>query len=226
MKKVNYDSNKAYTKILFRVLIISGLISSLLYLVTDIIASAKYEGYSYFAQCFSELQAIGAPTRVFIVILMSMYNLLVILFALGIKLTDKRKRACLMGWMMIGYSISGEVTTLLFPMHMRGVKGTISDTMHANLTYVFVLSTLLFIGLAATLYGKGFLIYSIVTILILILFGTLAGMDGSMMAANLPTPWLGVKERINIYASLLWIFILSVKTLNIYNEKNNLADYI
>lgn len=191
-------------------LLICGILSSILYIAADLIASMIYKNYSCISQCFSELQAVGAPTRPLIVILMSIYNLLIILFALGIILTDKRKRALITGIMFIGYAVSGQVTTLFYPMHMRGVEANLSDTMHANLTFVFVFFTLLFMGFAATLYGKRFAVYTIITVLILCIFGALAGMDGSLMAADMPTPLLGVKERINIYASLLWILILAV----------------
>ncbi len=42
-------------------------------------------------------------------------------------------------------------------------------------------------------------------------------MDGPRVAAQLPTPWLGIKERINIYASMLWVLVLAIKTLRAEN---------
>jgi len=30
------------------------------------------------------------------------------------------------------------------------------------------------------------------------------------MAAQLPTPWMGIKERINIYGWQLWVLVLAI----------------
>lgn len=46
-----------------KVLLVCGIVSSALYIGTDILASMPYPGYSYTAQQVSELSAIGAPTR-------------------------------------------------------------------------------------------------------------------------------------------------------------------
>lgn len=203
-------------QVLRKVLLLCGILSSLLYVITDILAAIQWESYSYTSQAVSELQAIGAPTRPFVISLFSAYGMLVMAFGLGIWVTDGRKRARF-GIILFGYGIVGAVTLLFFPMHLRGAEGTISDIMHATLTGVIVLFILLFIGLGGTLHGKWFRLYSIGTILIILLFGVLAGLDGPRITAQLPTPWLGIKERINIYATLLWVLVLSIKTLHVKN---------
>jgi hypothetical protein len=55
-----------------------------------------------------------------------------------------------------------------------------------------------------------FRIYSIVTIVILLAFGALTTADASRVAANLPTPWVGLWERINIGVFLLWVVVLAI----------------
>jgi len=87
------------------------------------------------------------------------------------------------------------------------------DTWHMIITIVNVLLILLIIGFGATAFGKRFRLYSIGTILLLVVFGTLAGLDGPRLAANLPTPWLGVTERINIFGYMLWVVALAVALL-------------
>jgi hypothetical protein len=62
-------------------------------------------------------------------------------------------------------------------------------------------------------FGKRFRLYSIGTLLVLVVFGTVAGLDGPRLAADLPTPWMGVWERINIYATMLWIMVLTIALL-------------
>jgi hypothetical protein len=101
MKIATINSTTDSSRLKFRYLIICGVLSSLLYFGTDILASIQYRGYNYISQCFSELQAVGASTRPIIVITMSIYNLLIILFACGIIFNDKRKCAFITGLMLI-----------------------------------------------------------------------------------------------------------------------------
>lgn len=211
-------------KMVRKVLLICGILSSLLYVGTDILAATQWEGYSYTSQSVSELMAIGAPTRPLVVSLFTIYNVLVIAFGFGISATANRKRALhFSGILLIGYGIVGQVALLFFPVHLRGAEKTISDTMHVILTMVIVLFTLLSIGFGAAALGKWFRRYSIGTILILLLFGVLAGLDGPRIAAQMPTPWLGVMERINIFASLLWVLVLAIILLRSEKESGQLT---
>lgn len=206
-------------KTMQRVLLICGVISSLFYIGSDIFAAMQWEGYSYTSQAFSELLAVGAPTRSLMLPLSFIYNIFVIAFALGIRTADKQKRALrFTGILLIGYAIVGIVTPLFFPMHLRGAEATISDTMHIILTGVTVLFILLSIGFGAGAHGKRFRLYSIGTVAIILLFGALAGMDGPRVAAQLPTPWLGIKERINIYGYMLWVMVLAIARLRAESE--------
>jgi hypothetical protein len=34
--------------------------------------------------------------------------------------------------------------------------------------------------------------------------------DVPLLQANLPTPWMGLKERVNIYAYMLWVAALAI----------------
>lgn len=198
-------------KMVRKVLLICGILSSVLYIGTDILAVMRWEAYSYTSQSVSELMAIEAPTRPLVVSLFTMYNLLVIAFGFGVLATDRQKRILrFTGILLIGYGILGQVALLFFPMHLRGSEKTISDTMHIVFTVVIVLFLLSIIGFGAAALGKRFRFYSIGTILILLLFGALAGRQGPRVAALLPTPGLGVLERVNIYTSLLWVLALAV----------------
>src|SRR5690242_10590641 len=59
---------------------------------------------------------------------------------------------------------------------------------------------MLAIGFGAVAFGEGFRRYSITTMVILIGFGALTAQDAPRIAANLPTPMIGVWERISIVA--------------------------
>ncbi|MDZ4871306.1 MAG: hypothetical protein CLLPBCKN_000694 [Chroococcidiopsis cubana SAG 39.79] len=199
-----------------KVLLVCGILSSLLYVATVVLAAIRWEGYSSTSQTVSELIAIDAPTTPLVVPLFITYSLLVYAFGVGIWRSAGRKRALRFAAVgLVGKEVLGLVVTLFFPMHLRGVEGTLTDTMHAILTGVGVLFMLLAIGFAATAFGKRFRLYSIATILILLVFGILAGLDGSRLTANLPTPWMGVWERINIFGYMLWVVVLTIMLLRI-----------
>jgi hypothetical protein len=199
-----------------KVLFVCGILSSLLYVFTDVLAATRWEGYSYTSQSISELMAIGAPTRPLMISLLIPYGVLVIAFGVGVWASAGRKRAGrLTGALLVGYGVVGFLGLLLFPMNLRGAERTQSDTGHIVVTSLIVLFLLLMMGFGATVHGAGFRLYSIGTILILLLFGAWAGMDGPRIAAQLPTPWAGVKERINVYASLLWVMVLAISLVRI-----------
>lgn len=100
-----------------------------------------------------------------------------------------------------------------------GGRKTLTHTMHATLASVIVLFTLLAIGFGAAAFGKRFRLYLIGTLVILLVFGALAGLNASRVAANLPTPWLGFTERINIFDSLLWAMVLASALLGVQVQR-------
>jgi hypothetical protein len=197
-----------------KLLLVCGILSSLLYVATIVLAAMRWEGYSSTSQTVSELIAIDAPTRPLVVPLFITYCLLVYAFGVGVWQSPGRKRALhFVAIGLIGKEVLGLIVTLFFPMHLRGVEPTLTDTMHAALTFVGVLFMLLALVSGAMAFGKRFRLYSIVTILLLVVGGTLAGLDGSRLEANLPTPWMGVWERINIFAYILWVVVLAIALL-------------
>jgi hypothetical protein len=194
-----------------KVLLICGIFSSLLYVGTDILAAMQWEGYSYTSQAFSELLAVGAPTRSFVLTLSIIYNVIVIAFGLCIWTTDSRKRSLrFTGILLIVYAILGIVTPLFFPAPLRGVEATIRNTLHLPFTALEVLCIFSSVGFGAAAHGKWFRLYSIGTILILFLSGALAGSAVPQISAQQPTPFLGIIERIMIYGYMLWVMVFAI----------------
>jgi hypothetical protein len=198
-------------------LLVCGILSSLLYVAMNIFIPMQFPGYSFASQTVSELSAIGAPTRSLWVSLSLVYSLLVAAFGWGIwKSSSDNRYLHIIGTLLIIYSIVGAVWPLA-PMHKREAlaagRGTISDTMHIIFTIVTVLLMLFAIGFGAAMFGKRFRIYSIATIVVLLAFGALSGMDGPKVQANLPTPLLGIWERINIGVFMLWVVVLAIVLL-------------
>jgi hypothetical protein len=185
-------------------LLICGILASLLYVGTDILAAMQWEDYSSASQTVSELIAINAPTRPLVVTLFVTYSLLVYAFGAGVWGSAGRKRSLHFTTVgLVGKEVLGLVVTLFFPIHLRGIEPTLTDTMHGILTMVGNLFMLLALWSGAAAFGKRFSLYSIGTSVLLIVCGVLAGLEIPRLAANLPTPWIGVAERINIFAYML-----------------------
>jgi hypothetical protein len=198
-------------------LLVCGILSSLLYVAMNIMAAMLYEGYNSASQTVSELSAIGAPTRPLWVVLAIPYTLLVTAFGLGVwKSMSGNRPLRVVGGSLMAHGVIG-----LFwpPMHLRGIEPTLTDTMHIVFTMVTVLLMMLAIGFGAAAFGNWFRLYSIATMVILIVFGALTGLDAPGVAANLPTPWIGVWERINIGAFLLWVVMLAAALLRARVER-------
>jgi hypothetical protein len=200
-----------------KVLLVCGILSSLLYIAMNVIGAMQFEGYSSISQTVSELFAIGAPSRPLWVLLGILYQVLMIAFGLGVWLSAGGKRALrIVGGLLLAYGVIGLAGPFV-PMHQREVLvaggKTLTDTMHIILTMVLVLFMFLAIGFGAAAFGKRFRLHSIATIVILIAFGALTGLYGPRIEANLPTPWVGVWERINIGVFLLWIVVLTTPLL-------------
>lgn len=197
-----------------QVLLFCGVLSALVYIVADILAARRWEAYSYASQMVSELMAIGAPTRPFLVRFFTLHNLLMIAFAIGVLGIAGRKGPLrYTGRLLAAYGIVGQAALLFAPMHLRGAERTLTDSLHQAATIVIVILTLSFIGFGAAAFGKRFRLFSVATILVLFVFGALAGLQGPRIAANLPTPWFGVMERVNIYGTLLWTAVLALALL-------------
>jgi len=201
-----------------KILLLCGILASLLYVATDILAATRWHGYSYAAQTVSELFAIGAPTRSLVVLRGLAYSVLLIAFGLGVWGSASRKRALrIAGGLLIAIGVVDLVAPPFAPMHLRGVERTLTDTMHIILASVDVIFILLIIGFGTNAFGKRFRLYSIVTILIVLVFGTLSGLQGPRIAANLPTPWVGVTERTSVFGYMLWLIVLAITLLRVRN---------
>lgn len=202
-----------------KVLLGCGIASSALYVAADIIGALRYPGYSYADYTFSELLAVGSPVRPIMIAFSAIpYSVLVTAFAIGVWRSSGTKRAArTTAIFLLCYAVAGAVTGVLFPMSTREAlaagEGGFRNAMHPVGTMVMSLFLLVGMGFGATLFGRAFRYYTVITIIALILFGTLTSLQAGQMTANLPTPWMGIEERINIYATMVWIAILAITLL-------------
>lgn len=198
-----------------KVLLVCGVLAAVLYGV--MITAIRYEGYHPLSQTVSELSAVGVPTRSLFMVLGAVYEGLLVAFGVGLWRSAGGRRALrLAGALVVGLGLLG----LVWPfasMSQRDVLaaggGGAADTLHLVLVALTVLAVLVSIGAASTAFGRPFLLYSLATLLVLLVSGTVTSVAAPRVQANLPTPLLGLWERINIGVFLLWMAVLAVRLL-------------
>ena len=198
---------------ILRASIFCGILSSLLYVAMTVFIPRLYDGYDPVSQTVSEISAIGAPTRKLWVLLGIIYTLLVAIFGWGVwKSAGNNRQLRITGGLLFAYGAIGLFWPFA-PMHQReviaGGGGTHSDTMHIVFSMVTVVIMMLAMGFGGRTSGKQFRLYSIMTIAVLFVLGAWTGMEGVKLNLNLPTPWLGIIERILIGGFLLWVVVLA-----------------
>lgn len=195
-----------------RVLLACGVASSLLYVAMNVFVPLGYPGYSCASQTVSELSAIGAPTRPMWVALGAVYTMFLIAFGVGVWLSARESKALKLAG--LATMIQGIIDPFWPPMHQRAVLaaggGDLSDVLHIAFTAAWGSLSMVALICGAIALGGRFRLYSIVTLVALIGFGTLTGLDSPRMQANLSTPLIGVWERINIGAYMLWLAVLAI----------------
>jgi len=203
-----------------KALLLCGVLSPLLYALADLLSGIRWEGYSFRDQTISELAAIGAPSRPLFSSLLILIYLLFIAFGIGVWQSAGTRRALrVVGGLLVALGIMALTVGQFVPMHLRGSEQGLTDILHLVEGGVAVLMVVAAIGFAATSFGRRFRLYSIATIIVMLAFGTWTGFDAPLIAEGLPTPWIGVKERIFWYTYQLWFIVLALSLLRQPNEK-------
>lgn len=200
-----------------RPLVLCGLLSSILYVVIDLVGATSYPDYDYSAQAISEMSALGAPTSEFLAPFYQAWSLLFIAFTAGVWLAGRTRHP--LRWsagFMLGVAILGSGFAL-FPMSERTAEPTGSDAMHLVVAgaIMILLSAAILTGGRA--FDRGFRLYSAITVAVMLLFFGLTMRDVPNIAADLPTPFMGLNERVSMAAWLLWTGVLSIKLLRAEN---------
>lgn len=202
-------------RIVYNAMILCGLLSSLLYIVMNVLCVMRYEGYHIASQTVSELSAINAPTRKLWELMAAIYSLLSLAFGWGVWIAGiKNRMLSIVGGLLF---VNAAIGFFWPPMQQREVLvaegATLTDTYHIVFTIITVSLMMVTVAFGAAAFGKPFRRYSIITLLILVIFGALAGLAAPRIALNLPTPYVGIWERISIGAYLTWVAVLSIKLL-------------
>jgi hypothetical protein len=99
---------------------------------------------------------------------------------------------------------------LMVWVYDRTERRLVTVLMHASLIVLHIIATIVMsifivamMAFGAFAHGRRFRLYSLATIVAFVVFGAWAGFLARPMPG--PTPWLGLAERVNIYATMLWI---------------------
>lgn len=195
-----------------RILLACGIAAAVLFLAMDLIAAFwLYPRYDYTAQQVSELSAIGAPSRPFWMAMSYPYTLLALAFAAGVWRAGRGRLALRICALLIAlFALNGFFWP---PMHMRGATFSDTDTLHLAFAVSAVVLILGYIVSGALALGRGFRIYSAVTIVLMVASGGIVGTQVQAIVGNRPTPWMGLVERIGVHGSLLWLAVFALMLL-------------
>ncbi|HEX6066709.1 MAG TPA: DUF998 domain-containing protein [Longimicrobiales bacterium] len=196
-----------------RILLTSGIVALGVYVLLDVLGGLNIPGYSFTSQTISEESAIGVVRPPLLHVLAQLYTILTIAFGIGVYDSAEENPALRRsGLLLVLYGLSGFLW-MFFPMSPRGAERTFSDTGHIGLTILTGILTFGFMGFAAAAFHGRFRFYTIATILAVALLGVLTGRGGAALAANQPTPLLGLYERLLIYAYMTWMAVLAMKLI-------------
>ncbi len=213
------QTKKAVNASVNKWLLLCGIFSSVYYIAINIFVPLFDNGYNAASQTISELSAIDAPTKNLWVPLGFVYTLLILFFGWGVLNTSGKNHSLrITGILIFIYALAGFFWPFV-PMHQRAVLAgggaTLTDTLHIILGIVSVILMLLSMGFGAATFGRVFRIYTIISMGALVLFGIMTGIDAPKVGLNLPTPFAGIWERINIGVFMLWLVVLSAKLLKL-----------
>lgn len=197
-----------------KVLLVCGILSPVLYAVSDVLAGMQWEGYSFRDQTISELGAIGAPSRpLFTVLLIAVYGLMVA-FGVGIwKAAGGKRRLQVVGGLLFGLGVMALTVGQFASMRLRGTEQGLAGAMHLAEGMAAMIMIFTAMGIAATVFGTRFRLYTIATIVLALGFGAWAGLDAPRIGQGLATPWVGVIERIFWYGYQSWFIVLALTLL-------------
>jgi hypothetical protein len=203
-----------------RLLLTCGIGYGVFYVVTnDIVAALSYEGYSRMDQVVSELSAVSAPSRPFLMTTLPIYTALMVAFGVGVWQSAFGSRALqITACALVAFGVTG-VLWLPFPISPRedmvgSSTMSVNDVGHLALSGI---TALLIVGMCiagAAHFGLWFRIYTAVTVTLVLLFsGVLTGIHSAKLPDGDPTPLLGFYERIGMGAWMVWLTVLAVMLL-------------
>lgn len=210
-------SDAARPRSLQRALLGCGIAAALVYGAMNAFVPFLWAEYRVASQTVSELSAIDAPTRPLWVALGVVYAVLYAAFGVGVWSVGRRKWPLRVSAALI---VTTAISGLAWPpMHLRPVLAangaTLTDTLHLVWASAWALCSMTAMGFAAFAFGRRFRIFTVVSILLLLAFGSLTSMDADRVSLDLSTPWVGVWERLDVGCYYVWLVVFAAALLRI-----------
>lgn len=185
-----------------------GILASMLFVATDILAGMLWDGYSFTSQSISELSAIGAPTRSLVLPLNLLFNALLIAFGLGIWGGSRKRAMRVIAGLLLGNAVISFIVVIFFPMHLgEAVSAVHLVLMAVNVIFIQMLA----IVFGAFAFRNWFRFYSIGTLLAFLALTIFGVFVAPQIIAG--PPQIGLQERVMAYGVLLWQAMLSIASL-------------
>lgn len=185
-----------------RILLACGPLSGLVYVVWHEVAALQWEGYSRVSNAISELSLTGAPSKPVLDPWEGIvYNTLLVAFGIGIWRAAGASRAL----RVVGalHVLSGATAPLWV------LFGEASLAAHLVLAMVGILTWVGSMVFGAAALGRRFRIYSVVSLVLVVMFFALAFSYVPEAAAGEPMSFMGLDERVAFSAFFLWQAVLA-----------------
>ncbi len=199
-------------------LALCGILSPIVYVVTVALGGFLDPSYSHIGKTVSELVENGAPNRDLLNILLVVYNVLIIPFAIGLFFGLKKglSRGLVLAALVLT-GVLGTIVTVFFPLDAAGQSVTFTGTMHLVVVGLVVPCTFIFmlgfwnIARKDESWGKA-AVFSIAVFVVTLI-------SGIATAAFVNSDYRGLLERITISSTLVWIEVVAAKLYSISKRK-------
>jgi hypothetical protein len=220
MKTTNADPPAAITKDMHRLLrlrkalLMLGILAALTWIISDLNASYRYEGYSWPVDAISGLSAVGSPVQSMSRVGTLIYDMLRIGFAAGVWLSAGGQRSIrITAAALLAFSLT-DFAASIFPWYPEKPLTSPENLAHSAFAGALpMLWIFLSIGTGAHAGSKGFRTFSYVIILAMLILGALPLLDSFVVGVDQPPALFGASERINAYGYMVWMMALAVVLL-------------
>lgn len=207
-------------------MLITGMLSSIIYILHVVVGGLLTDGYSHIEQPISDLTSLDATHRGVITIFTSAYGILAIIFACSLYYLLKDIRNKFLNVVLMGFLIMEIVSFfgyLLFPLEVAGIDDTsFQSVMHIIVTIIVVLITIGFtFGLGYSFARSNDFrtlgIFILICGLVIVISGASTGI---VIAYGLPIA--GLIERVNIFTLQVMVFVISLISFRRFKDKGSL----
>ncbi len=174
------------------------------------------QDYSHSYHAVSELLEAGAPNKPLLDILLSISDILAILFGIGAlllvqKSSHKRSTGTVGAFCLIAIGVLGLATAVFFPMDPRTAHLTLPGLMHLVIVGILAILSILapFLFFIWLKYQSGYARYANYSLLSAILILVTGGYAAVTVITE--SPLIGLAERITVGIYLQWTFFLALK---------------